>query len=130
MLAKGHTVHLKRVKAFNDDASAQDAVRLTKAPDITQYDSVILGAPVRAFSLSPVMKAYLSQLPNIGRKKIACFVTQHFPKRWMGGDQAIRQMTRAIAQKGGAISDTGVVNWTNSARQSQIDALVTRLSEI
>ncbi|MHB8130204.1 MAG: flavodoxin family protein, partial [Mobilitalea sp.] len=94
--AGGYTVALERVTAVNEDPNAKEKVRLKSIPDLSKYDYVIVGAPVRAFSLSPVMANYLSQLPNMNDKKFACFVTQHFPKPWMGGNRAVKQMFRLI----------------------------------
>jgi menaquinone-dependent protoporphyrinogen IX oxidase len=130
LLAGGHTVQLERVAAVNEDPNSRERISLKSVPDITQYDAVIIGAPVRAFSLSPVMKAYLSQLPDMCGKKAACFVTQHFPKPWMGGSHSIKQMIHAIEQKGGKLMDTGVVNWTSKAREKQIDDVTARLCKI
>ncbi|MHB8131332.1 MAG: hypothetical protein ACYDEX_20315, partial [Mobilitalea sp.] len=79
---------------------------------------------------SPVMANYLSQLPNMNDKKFACFVTQHFPKPWMGGNRAVKQMLRLIEDKGGKVIGTGNVNWTNKAREEQINDILIRMSRI
>lgn len=123
LAAGGHTVQLERVTAVNEDPNSREPVRLKSIPDIVQYDAVILGAPVRAFSLSPVMKAYLSQMTKLSGKKICCFVTEYFPKPWMGGNRSIKQMIRAIEQKGGKVASAGVVNWSAKAREEQINEL-------
>jgi menaquinone-dependent protoporphyrinogen IX oxidase len=130
LLSGGYTVSLEQVSAVNEDPNAKEKVRLKSIPDISKYDYVITGAPVRAFSLSPVMVAYLSQLPGMDGKKVACFVTQHFPKPWMGGSRAIKQMVRFISQKGGKVTGTGNVNWTNKAREEQINDVLMRLGRI
>ncbi len=130
LIANGHSVQLERVAAFNEDPQTKEKVRLKSIPDVSNYDAVIIGAPVRAFSLSPVMKAYLAQLPQIRGKKVSCFVTEHFPKPWMGGDRAIKQIVRFIAQKGGVVAGTGVVNWSCKTREEQITDVVSKLGRI
>ena len=130
LAAKGHAVKLERVTAVHEDPGTKERIMLASAPDIIPYDAVIIGAPVRAFSLSPVMKAYLAQIPEIQGTKVACFVTEHFPKPWMGGNQAIKQMMHAIGNKGGSVTATGVVNWSGKAREEQIQAVVSTLSGI
>lgn len=130
LLNAGHTVSIERITAENEDPNARGAVKLTQIPNISIYDHVILGAPVQGFSLSPIMKAYLSQLTNLNGRKIACYVTQNFPKAWMGGRQAIKQMVRGISQKGGSVMHTAHVNWTNKAREQQITGVVSELGEI
>lgn len=130
LIAKGHIVQLERVIAENEDPNAKEKVRLKSIPDISNYDYIIIGAPVRGFSLSPAIRVYLSQITEIQRKKVVCFVTQHFPKPWMGGNRAIKQMLGIIEQKGVNVLATGVINWTNKTREEQIDGLIDRLCRI
>lgn len=130
LAAKGHAVQLERVTAVNEDPGAKEKVRLKSIPDIIPYDALIIGAPVRAFSLSPVMKAYLAQISEIQARRVACFVTQHFPKPWMGGNHSVNQIIQAIKKKGGEVIEKGVVNWTGKAREEQINEVVSRLSRI
>ncbi len=127
LLAQGRTATLERVKAVNEDPNLKENVHLASVPDIKAYDYIVLGAPVEAFSLSPVMKAYLAQLPSLRGKKVALFVTQYFPKAWMGGNRAIKQMVRHVTRLGGDVTNTAIVNWTNKAREEQIREAVVKL---
>jgi len=130
LTAKSHDVELNRIRAANEDPNTNTKIVLTHSPDAQPYDAVILGAPVQAFSLSPIMKAYLEQLSPLNGKKVALLVTQHFPKAWMGGSHSLKQMSRAVQQKGGNVSHTGLVNWTSKNREAQIADVVERLSNI
>ena len=129
-IAQGHNAVIERVTAENDDPKNKQPLRLKTAPVPLCYDAVIFGAPVEGFSLSLVMKVYLEKIPQITGKKIYCFVTQHFPKPWMGGNQAIRQMCRLCRTKGGDVAGTGIVNWTSKSRDAQMRDVTTRLGEI
>lgn len=120
---------LDRVKAVNEDPQAKEKVHLASAPSVSAYDYVVIGAPVEAFSLSPVMNAYLNQLSGLDGKKVALFVTQHFPKAWMGGNRAIRQMVSHVTRLGGTVTQTAVVNWSSKAREEQIGNLVAAFSK-
>jgi len=126
----GHTAQLERVVAINEDPNTREIIKLKEIPSLSKYDVIIIGAPVRGFSLSPVMMAYLSQLQTLNGKPVACFVTQHFPKPWMGGNRAIKQMKSTILQKGGTVTGSGIVNWTNKSREKQITDLIVILSRI
>jgi flavodoxin len=130
LVSQGNTVQLERVTAEKDDPGPSDKIVLTSMPLITNYDIIIFGAPVQAFSLSPIMSAYLNQLPKLDGKKIACFVTEQFPKPWMGGNQALKKMGRIITQNGGKVTETGVVNWSNKAREDQIAAILERFKKL
>jgi len=127
-LAEGHLVTLEQVTAVNEDPAAAANVELKTIPDIAGYDVLILGSPVRAFSLSPVMLLYLNQLPSLQGKKISCFVTQQLPFAWMGGNRSIKQMKKAIISKNGTVVETGVVNWSSKKREDLITDIINRLT--
>lgn len=125
----GHLVNLEQVIAINEDPSSTGNIQLKTIPDISAYNVLIFGAPVRGFSLSPVMKAYLAQLPEMPGKKIGCFVTQQFPYRWMGGTQAIKQLEKYCETKGKSIYETGIVNWSHKEREEKIIEVINKLSK-
>lgn len=130
LTSSGHIAIIEQVKAMNEDPNSRESIKLKSIPAIDQYEAIIVGAPVRGFSLSPVMKLYLEQLPLLQGKRIACFITEYFPKPWMGGNRALRQMEGAIVSKGGKVSDKGIVNWSAKQREEQIADVVSRLAGI
>jgi flavodoxin len=126
--AAGHSANLERVEPVVDNPNSNDPVQLKSSPDVTQYEAVVFASPVHAFSLSRVMKLYLSQLPDMTGKKVHCFVTQQLKWPWMGGNRAVRQITEACRAKGADVISGGVVNWSGKDRDSQIDDIVRRMS--
>jgi flavodoxin len=128
LLSKGINISLERVTAVNEDTKTQSEIHLASAPEIEPYDEIVIGAPVHGFALSRVMDAYLSQLSGFHGKRVACFVTEHFPKPWMGGRRAVRQLGRHVAALGGVVTKTAVVNWSNKLREEQIHTLVASFS--
>ena len=128
-LADGHLVTLEQVTAVNEDPEAAANAELLVVPDITGYEMLIFGAPVRGFSLSPVMLLYLNQLPSLQGKKISCFVTQQLPFACLGGNRSIKQMKKAIIAKNGTVHETGVVNWSSKKREDLITDLINRLTK-
>lgn len=126
----GHRVSIERVSAINDDEQDVQKIRLSKKPDLSAYDALIFGAPVRGFSLSSVMQAYLSGV-SLSGKKAACFITQGFPAPWMGGNRALGQMAELLKSKGAEPYGTGIVNWPNAAKRERLIGEVTeRLSAL
>jgi flavodoxin len=129
LTAAGHRAVIKRVSAINDDEIDIQKVRLSERPEIDEYDLLIFGAPVRGFSLSPAMQAYLAGVGSLAGKKTACFITQGFPFPWMGGNRSLRQLAELLANKGSAPYGTGIVNWPNAEkREKLIGAVVEKLS--
>lgn len=115
LLKAGHTVDLRRLEPVGGENKNEidiNRIMFQPAPEISGYDYVILGAPVRGFSISPVLAAYLNKVSSLKGQKIDLFVTQAFPFSWMGGNNAIRQMKRACESKGAVVGNTAVVNWT------------------
>lgn len=129
LTAKGHTVSVARVEGENDDPGSKQPPKVTAAPDPSSYDALVFAAPVHAFSLCPVMKLYLAQIPQIKGKKVCCFVTQHLKHKWMGGNRAVKQMSDLLKQKGAVIGETGVVNWSAPDRDARIADVVGRVSK-
>ena len=104
-------------------------VRLTAIPDPNEFDAVIFGAPVQAFSLDPAMAMYFDRIEKINPKRILCFVTQHFKKQWMGGSHAMKQMIAILGKKGGGFAESiGVVNWSGEQREEQILRIIQQCS--
>jgi flavodoxin len=126
----GHSVNLEQVTAVNGDPKAAKNVELKDIPDVSQYDVLVFGAPVWAFSLSPVMKLYLSQVTSLNSKKIGCFATQQLRFRLLGGSNAINQMKKACQSKGGIIYETGIVNWSHKQREAMIEDVVQKLCRV
>jgi len=128
LTAAGYAATLERVEAESKETNLQTPVVLVSAPDPTPYEAVVFAAPVWAFSLNPVMKAYLAQLPDLSGKRVVCFVTHHFAKPWMGGSRAVRQLAGALEAKGAQVVKTAVVNWSGKALNAQIERVVSELS--
>jgi len=127
LVGAGHSVKLERVEAVGEAPPRTRDVKLRSSPDPSPYDAVVFGAPVHAFSLSPVMQAYLHQTTSLQEKRAVCLVTQHFPFAWMGGRRAVRQMSAVCRAKGAEVRGSGIVNWSRRRREQQIVEVVERL---
>ena len=126
--AKGHEVSLSKVEPVQNTSPSSAPIELKSSPDISLYDVIIFASPVQAFSLSPAMKFYLSQVSSLTGKKVCCFVTQQLKKAWLGGNHAVRQIKSACQIKGADITVSGIVNWSSDMREQQINDVVSRLS--
>ena len=124
-----HTAAIQRVHAQDEDPNSKQSVRLTDAPDPSGFDRVVFCGPVQGFALTGIMKNYMAQLPRMDGKQVELLVTQHFPKAWMGGRQALTYMRKRCLEKGAEVIAEGNVNWMNKARGTQIDTVVAALAE-
>lgn len=128
--SEGHLASIEQIIADNDDETDIQKIKLQKLPNVNVYDALIFGAPVRGFSLSPVMQAYLSKCPTFQGKRISCFVTQYLPYPWMGGNRAIEQMKVLCESKNTKILCSSIVNWKNKKRDEMISETVNKLCDI
>lgn len=129
LVQNGYPAEYQALLARNDAEMKVELVELEGVPSLESYDVVILGAPVRAFSLSPVMKSYLKQVKTGEGQTALCFVTHQFPFPWMGGNQAIRQFKEACASKNLKVVGTKVVDWSNKNRETTIVRLIDDFSK-
>jgi flavodoxin len=130
LISMGHTAEIEMVAAVDEKETKIDKIKLKAAPDPKAYRALIFGAPVHGFMLSPVMRAYLSQIPSLKGRKINCFVTEQFPYAWMGGNRAIRDFKLALKFKDTTALETGVINWSNKERDKMIKEVVEKMVKL
>ena len=128
LIAKGHSVDLEKLKAVGELRPGGKNIQFESIPDIEQYEAMVFGSPVQAFSLSSAMSKYLSQIVSLQGKQVALLATQQFPYPWMGGNRAIGQMKKICESKGAEVSGSGIINWSKSNREQKIVEVVDRLS--
>ncbi|MFO8059447.1 MAG: flavodoxin [Bacillota bacterium] len=127
----GHSAEVQRVRVRGDETPSRAGnIVLSSAPKVDGYDALILGAPVQAFSLVPVMTTYLGQLPSLEGTPVACFVTKQLPFNWTGGNRAVGRMKRLCESKGADVRATEIVIWYQSRRAESIRRCVDRLGSL
>jgi hypothetical protein len=128
--AAGHRVRVDEVKLAEERRQGARAFSLGSPPSVDGLDALVLGAPVEAFSLSPVMAAYLRGVPSLERARVACLVTQGLPYRWLGGIRALRQMRKLCEAKGATVLGGDVVTWMGAGLDGRIARAVGRLGDL
>ena len=128
LAAAGHDVKIEKLTVANDNEMDAGKIQLNNIPKVNEYEAIIFGSPVRGFSLSAAMNAYLSQLATLKEKNVFCYVTQAFPFPSMGGNRAIGQMKKICELKGVKVNSTGIVNWSNLRREKMIADVIEKAS--
>lgn len=127
LAAAGRATTLERIMPIGRIRPGRP-VQFEALPNAEQYDALVFGAPVQAFSLALPMADYLKRTVSLQGKKVVCLTTQFLPYPWLGGKRAIDQMKKACEAKGAIVCETGIVNWARRDREQQIAQLVARLS--
>ncbi len=126
---KGHEAVLLRVSAKNEERDRKNIILIEK-PDTDCYDALVFGAPVWAFSLSPVMREYLTQIKSLKGKRVGCLVTMGLPRPWMGGKRAVRQMSELCRAKGADVAAAELILWQSKNLDQYIEAAAEKLSSV
>ena len=126
----GHSVALETVALTGERKAGTREFQLAPLPDLKPYEPLIVGSPVEAFSLSPVMAKALREIGSLEKKKVLCLITQGFPYPWLGGHRAARQMRRLCEAKGGVVRGEAVVNWVKKDLDRRVTAAVDKLAEL
>jgi len=123
-------VKLEQVTSIGKTPSNIAAIKFDNLPKVEPYDLIVFAAPVQAFTLALVMKAYLEQIQSLQGKKVACFVTKRLASKWTGGNNAVNTMAKICAAKGASIIGRGIVVWAGRKRQQSIATCLDSLTNI
>lgn len=105
-----------RLKAEGSLVPRSNDITIINPPALDEFDAVIFGAPVWAFTASPVVPAYLKQPLALKGKKVLTFVTMGFPIRFLGGNKALIRINsllvkqNALVQKGEIFTRKTILN--------------------
>jgi flavodoxin len=120
LVLQNHYVVIEKLEVENDNEQDPNRIIIKNVPSIDEFDVVILGSPVRGFSLSPAMKYLLKNIDGLDKKVVLSYMTQFFPKASLGGNQAIKQL-RIILQKNGVeLKYSKAINWMFETKRNQL----------
>jgi len=118
LLAKNHEAAIEEIKTDKKIEPGQKTANFTNLPDLEGYDVIIFGSHTEAFQLEQAMKLYFKQMERLNGQKVVCFVTHHFPKKWMGGKNAVNTMKTLCVEKGCEVLGTSVIDWSPEKKRS------------
>ena len=125
---KDHNIDYKKLQLVSYKKSD---TKIKEMPDLSSYDAIIFGSHVEAFSLEAVIKAYLDKIEDISGKKVVCLTTQGLPFKWMGANNALKQMSALVKAKGGDVIATEDVSFSNhQKREGKILETVQIINEL
>lgn len=130
LASAGHSVNIEQIAPVDARQTDPKKIQIAKLPELSSYDALVLAAPVQAFLLSNVMKAYLPQLPSLNGKKVAVFTTKGLPFKWTGGSSAVSSMKSAAESKGGKVVGSDIIVWGGPGRENRIADMIDKFSKL
>ncbi len=130
LVSSGHDAVIDEIKISGKIPAEQGKFEIDSSPSPGQYDALIFGAPVQAFSLNPVMKKYMESLPPLDGKNTVLFVTKRLPLLFAGGTGSIALMKKACETRGAKVIQTGMVVWAEKKRNQSIKENVDKITSV
>lgn len=125
----GHEAEIEMLRTVGQVSPGSKKFTIKNSPSVEQYDAILFGGPVWAFSASPVIMAYLSQIEKIKNKKVLSFVTMGFPFAWMGGKQAIKALNQELDTSGGDVLSGEILQFLFRVDKKKMEQAVERIYE-
>lgn len=104
---RGHEVKLLELKTNipvkSGSVRSAPHFQIVHQPDGKDFDALVIGGPVWAFSASPVIIKAVKGLKHVKGKKILPITTMGFALRGMGGTQAIKLLSKELASSGAVV---------------------------
>ncbi len=130
LTAAGHGAEIEKIAVAGGEDPQKREFELSNPPDVLPYEALVFGAPVRAFSVSPVIAAYMKQMAYLDGRKVALYVTKHLKPNWTGGNKAIATMRALCEKKGGVVAGTGIVSHKSKDYAGDVERLAERISAL
>lgn len=125
----GHQVSLVELQTVVPLSLGATTAALKTMPNMEQYDTLLLGTPVRGGVPSPPMKVFLEQTVSFGDRKIVCFVTGVFRAEW-GRNQTIALMKAMCEAREADVIGMSSVGWWSFGRKRKINAVVDSIATL
>ena len=121
---KGHDVSIELLRPLGKVHPRVKQVDFRAVPDPAEYEAVIFGGPIWAFSASPVLVSLLKQLPTLKGKKALCFTTSGFPTPISGAKRAIKRINELLDVLGATVLPGVPLFWGIYCGKKRLDATV------
>jgi flavorubredoxin len=109
---KGNDVDIQLIQPVGKVRPRMKNVTLrTDMPDITPYDALILGGPIWAFTASPVVLAFIKEIPSLKGKKTICFTTSGFPTSISGAKGGLKKLSAELEELGATALEGEAFFW-------------------
>ena len=124
---KGHDVSIELLRPIGKVHPRVRHVEFRNMPEPEEYDTVLFGGPIWAFSASPVLVSLLRQLPTLKGKKALCFTTSGFPTAISGAKRAIARLSELCENLGATVLPGVTLFWGFYCGKKRMDATVEKI---
>jgi menaquinone-dependent protoporphyrinogen IX oxidase len=127
---KGHDVDIALLRSVKRARPFMKHVELKKAPEISNYDVVVLGGPVWFFHPSPLLLSFIDEIPHLKNKKACCFVTTMLPARFSRGKAVLVKLGVKLDALGATVLESESYCWGLWLDRKRLDRAAQKMSRI
>lgn len=127
---KGHDVSIELLRPLGKVHPRVKQVDFRAMPDPAEYEVVIFGGPIWAFSASPVLVSLLKQFTTLKGKKTLCFTTSGFPTAISGAQRAISRLSELCEGLGATVLPGVPLFWGFYCGKKRLDETVARICDL
>jgi NAD(P)H dehydrogenase (quinone) len=99
------------------------------SPNMAPYDVVIFGGPIWGFTVSPVVGAFIKEIPELKGKKALCFSTSGFPTAISGARGGLKKMEMLLDGLGATVLESEPFFWGLFRSKKKMDNAVNRICD-
>ncbi|MBD3322077.1 MAG: flavodoxin [Chitinivibrionales bacterium] len=126
---KGHDVDIQLLRTKGAVKPRNSGFTIVNPPELDEFDALIFGTPVWAFTAAPVVIKFLKSIETLKGKKTLPFAVKGLPFNWTGGNQAINRMTEMLVLNGADVCEGEIVHYGIKPNEEKMQALASRISE-
>jgi len=128
--ALGHDVDIQLIQPVGRVHPRMKHVELRgDVPDVSGYDILVFGGPIWGFTASPVVSAFIKEIPSLKGKKTLCFTTSGFPGPLSGAKAGHKKLATELEELGATVLEGEALFWGLMAGKSKIDKAAQRMCE-
>ena len=127
LTARGHDVDTTLLRTAGRVKPRNTSFEIRNAPPAEPFDAIVVGGPVWAFTISPVILKYAKGLGKLTGKKALCFVTKGLPFAWTGGNNALRVLENGVSISNATICPGAIINTVNARSGTALEPYITRM---
>jgi hypothetical protein len=121
---KGHDVAVELLRPIGKVNPGSRHVEFRNLPDAADFEMVLIGGPIWAFSASPVVTSAIKQIPGLKGKRALYFLTSFLPPPISGCKRAHDLVSRLLKDAGSAQLEGCSLSWGLWCSKKRLNAAV------
>jgi NAD(P)H dehydrogenase (quinone) len=127
---KGHEVDIQLILPAGRVRPRMKHVELRDdVPDMSSYDAIVFGGPIWGFTASPVVTAFIKEIPKLKGKKTLCYSTSGFPTAISGAKRSLNKLNSLLEEIEATVIEGEAVFWGLWCSKNKMETIAQKICE-